>query len=86
MISASRDRMANFVYRCPNTGQTVQGCTAEEMPKDVYESIRCLACGQLHFVNPTTGKVLGEDDDRKLAPFLEGLSFRAARANTNLTA
>jgi hypothetical protein len=54
--------MPPFLYRCPNTGQTVQGFTAEEMPKDTYEAITCLACRRNHFVNPT-GKVLGEDDD-----------------------
>ena len=51
------------MYRCPNTGQTVQGSTAEETPEDAYEAITCLACRQSHFVNPTLGKVLGEDDD-----------------------
>jgi hypothetical protein len=55
--------MAAFLYRCPSTGKTVQGFTAEEVPINAYESMTCLACRQLHFVNPTTGKVLGEDDD-----------------------
>jgi hypothetical protein len=56
--------MPTFLYRCPNTDQNVQGFTAEEATGDTYESITCLACRQLHhFVNPTTGKILGEDDD-----------------------
>ena len=56
--------MPTFLYRCPNTGQTVQGFTAGETPnQDAYKAITCLACRQNHFVNPTTGKVLGEDDD-----------------------
>jgi hypothetical protein len=55
--------MTPFLYRCPNTGQTVQGFSAEELPEDTYESIPCLACRLLHFVNTTTGKVLGDDDD-----------------------
>ena len=55
--------MRPFLYRCPNTSQTVQGFTAEEVPDDAYESLTCLSCRQTHFVNPTTGKVLGEDDD-----------------------
>jgi hypothetical protein len=29
---------------------------------DAYEAITCLACRKVHYVNPTTGKVLGEDD------------------------
>jgi hypothetical protein len=55
--------MPTFLYRCPNTGQTVQGFTAEEADGDTYEAITCLACRRLHFVNPATGKVLGQDDD-----------------------
>jgi hypothetical protein len=52
-----------FLYKCPNTGQTVQGHAAEEISEDAYKAITCLACRQNHFVNPTTGRVLGEDDD-----------------------
>jgi hypothetical protein len=55
--------MPTFLYRCPRAGQTVQGFIAEEVTEDTYESIACVACRQLHFVNPTTAKVLGEDDD-----------------------
>jgi hypothetical protein len=33
------------------------------VPDDAYQSITCLACRQSHFVNPTTCKVLGEDQD-----------------------
>jgi hypothetical protein len=55
--------MPTFLYRCPTTRQIVQGFTTEEVGGETYESITCLACRQLHFVNPTTGKVLGEDDD-----------------------
>jgi hypothetical protein len=57
--------MAAFLYRCPSTGKTVQGFIAEDVSDNpnTYESMTCLACGGFHFVNPTTGKVLGEDDD-----------------------
>ena len=50
-----------FLYRCPATGQTVQGWSAEEVTDDdtTYESVACVACTQMHFVNPKTGKVLG---------------------------
>ena len=55
---------APFLYRCPNTGQTVQGWSADEMPDDdVYELVTCLACTQVHLVNLKTGKVLGEEED-----------------------
>ncbi|MFZ0841945.1 MAG: hypothetical protein WAM77_31245, partial [Xanthobacteraceae bacterium] len=55
--------MATFVFRCPNTALRVQGWSAEEIrdgQPDSYESITCTACGQLHFVNRTTGRALGE--------------------------
>jgi predicted RNA-binding Zn-ribbon protein involved in translation (DUF1610 family) len=54
--------MAPFVFRCPNTGLNVQGWSVEEIREDAdaYESITCTACGQLHFVNPATGRALGE--------------------------
>jgi len=57
--------MPLFVYRCPNTGQKVQGFTAEELNGNdkVYKTITCLACQQVHLVNPGTGKVLGADDE-----------------------
>jgi hypothetical protein len=55
--------MACFVYRCPSTRQIVQGFSAEETSVDAYEAITCLACRRLHFVNPATRKVLGQDDD-----------------------
>jgi len=54
--------MATFIFRCPNTGLNVQGWSAEEMPDEpnVYETITCTACGQLHLVNQTSGRVLGD--------------------------
>jgi len=38
--------MPPFLYRCPNTGQTVQGFSAETYGDDDYEAITCLACRQ----------------------------------------
>jgi hypothetical protein len=55
--------MPRFLYRCPNTGSRVQGFVAEEIPNDTYEPVTCVACRQVHFVNPATGKVLGEDNE-----------------------
>ena len=57
--------MAPFLYRCPNTGRQVQGFHAADADDDQerYESVTCLACAQLHFVNPKNGKVLGADED-----------------------
>jgi len=59
--------MATFLYRCPTTGRNVQGWVAEEVNSDngdnVYETLLCLACNRHHAVNPSTGKVLGADND-----------------------
>ncbi len=54
-----------FLYRCPNTGQTVQGWSADEVTKqdDTYQLFACIACTRVHLVNLKTGKVLGEDED-----------------------
>jgi len=55
-----------YLYRCPNTGQTVQGWSADEVTDDdtAYESVACLACARTHRVNLKTGKVLGAKEDR----------------------
>jgi hypothetical protein len=53
-----------FLYRCPNTAQTVQGSSADEVTDDdEYQSVACLACAQAHPVNLKTGKVLGAKED-----------------------
>jgi hypothetical protein len=53
-----------FLYRCPNTGYRVQGFIVEETSEDSesYHAITCIACQRVHLVNPTTGKVVGEDE------------------------
>jgi hypothetical protein len=58
--------MAPFLYRCPNTGLRVQGWSAEEMPADegTYETVSCIACQQVHLVNPANGNVLTGGDDQ----------------------
>jgi hypothetical protein len=60
--------MVTLIYRCPATARTVQTWIADapgtgKPPAgadgdDVYETVKCLSCGQLHLVNPATGKVL----------------------------
>jgi hypothetical protein len=53
---------STFLYRCPNTGQTVQGWSAEEVSDQddngAYQSVDCLACARVHLINIKTGKVL----------------------------
>ena len=53
--------MPPFLYRCPNTGFRVQGFVADDVSKgpESYEAVTCIACQQVHLVNPTSGKVLG---------------------------
>jgi hypothetical protein len=58
--------MALFLFRCPSTGYRVQGWIAEdvsEMDEDAYHSLTCLACQQVHLVNPKTGKVFGVSEE-----------------------
>jgi hypothetical protein len=55
--------MAPFLYRCLATGMKVQGWRADEVDDDeTYVSVICLACRQVHLVNPATGKTLGSDE------------------------
>ncbi len=51
--------------RCPNTGRTVQGWSADEVTdeNDTYQSFACVACTRVHLVNLKSGKVLGEEKD-----------------------
>jgi hypothetical protein len=58
--------MPPFLYRCPITGSNVQGFVADDPTAGDYETfepVTCLACTQLHYVNPKTGKILGADDE-----------------------
>jgi hypothetical protein len=58
--------MAPFIYRCPTTGQSVQGWFAGEASNsegETYLPMTCLACAWVHFVNPATRKVLGAKKD-----------------------
>jgi hypothetical protein len=56
--------MNNVVFRCPRTGLNVQHWLDESKPEDpnsTYESVVCKACTRLHFINKSTGRLLGED-------------------------
>jgi hypothetical protein len=58
--------MPTFLYLCPNMGLHVQGWVADDPATDqhdTYESVVCTACRQVHLVNPSTGKVLGDDEE-----------------------
>jgi hypothetical protein len=55
--------MGNFVFKCPRTGMNVQHWLADEAapndPNCTYETVVCKACSRLHFINRSTGKLLG---------------------------
>ncbi len=59
---ADRQSWRPVLFQCPRTGQRVQGLIAEEatVTNDAdYESVSCVACSGIHFVNAHTGMVLG---------------------------
>ena len=55
--------MPTLLFRCPITGHNVQGWIPEDLQADpaqqLFVSLRCSACAQLHAVNPATSEVLG---------------------------
>jgi hypothetical protein len=58
--------MATVLFFCPTTGHRVQGWFTDngsDNSGEVYEGVTCLACSQVHMVNPRTGKVLGADEE-----------------------
>jgi hypothetical protein len=57
--------MGNLVFKCPRTGLNVQHWLAEEAVDDSstsYETVVCAACGRLHFINRSTGRLLGAEE------------------------
>jgi len=57
--------MANIVFRCPKSGQFVQYWMDEESfsAKDSYLPVKRLSCGKTHFLNRSTCKLLGHEDE-----------------------
>jgi hypothetical protein len=53
--------MAAVLFRCPNVGIHVTAWLADDAGNgdDTYESV---ACRQLHFIKPKSGKLLGSED------------------------
>jgi hypothetical protein len=55
-----------FVFRCQNTGQQVQGFSDNdegEIDRERrYAVVECLACGQIHIINPETGLSMSEEN------------------------
>ncbi len=55
--------MASFLFRCPQTRLLTQAwADDEDGENDDYVMIVCDACNRTHLVKPSTGKVLGNED------------------------
>jgi hypothetical protein len=56
--------MGAFLFTCPVTRFKVQHWSDDDdPPEDQYDGVECKACLGLHFVDPKTGKVLGEESE-----------------------
>ena len=59
--------MGNVIFKCSRTGMNVQHWLADEPPSDdttsSYETVTCNACRGFHFINQSTGKLLGDSED-----------------------
>ena len=62
--------MAKLIFKCVRTGMSVQVWLPEAAPNDSdnadsadsYEAVTCPACGRMHLVNKTTGKMLSDTE------------------------
>jgi hypothetical protein len=58
--------MANLIFKCPRTGLNVQHRQAEDAASDdspgTYDTVVCQACNGIHFINRSTGRLLGESN------------------------
>jgi hypothetical protein len=57
-----KDGMRNLIFTCPVANQNVQHRIETPSDRD-YESVKCLACAGVHFINLKTGKVLRRDKE-----------------------
>jgi hypothetical protein len=57
--------MGKLIFRCTRTGMNVQVYMPDVAPTDhpdSYESVTCPACGRIHLINKTTGKLLSDNE------------------------
>jgi hypothetical protein len=55
--------MVSSVFRCPATALQAQTWFADEPSAnntDTFESVKCIACGRMHYINRSTGRTLGD--------------------------
>jgi hypothetical protein len=57
--------LMSYTYLCPVTGKRVQAWLAEPVAPDMvrFDAIDCIACGGTHLINPTTGKLMGDEEE-----------------------
>jgi hypothetical protein len=58
--------MGNIIFKCPQTGLNVQHWLDDAEPRDpssAYETVVCKACSRLHFINRSSGRLLGQQED-----------------------
>lgn len=55
----------HIIFKCPQTGINVQHWLAdtEEGEKETHVSVVCQACNRLHFINSSTGNLLGKAEE-----------------------
>jgi hypothetical protein len=54
-----------ILYRCPTTGLQVQAWFAGDPTEnggEVFETVTCIACRQVHLINLKTGRALGGEE------------------------
>lgn len=64
-MRTSETLMGNVLFKCPRTGMNVQHWVAEpasDDPHSSFETVICQACGGIHFINRSSGKLLGEKE------------------------
>jgi hypothetical protein len=55
------------LYRCPNTGLSVQSYACIKTADGAYEVLTCNICQGVHFIDPAISKVLREDKEAETA-------------------
>jgi hypothetical protein len=55
-----------YIFKCPNTGLLVQDIAETHALSDsehvLWVAVECLGCKQIHLVDQTTGRLLGDED------------------------
>lgn len=57
--------MSHYMFRCHVSGENVQRWVDDDPDgaRNSYVIVDCLACGKLHFVNRSTHKLLGHENE-----------------------